>query len=74
MKLSVNDVARMTGLSISTVRQYSWRMKVGTKEGTRKFFTRDEAKRIGSGNLPKSAGKVKKVKTAKKIPARKAKR
>jgi predicted transcriptional regulator len=80
MKLSVEDVAKMTGLSVSTVRQYSWRMKVGTKEGTRKLFTREEAKKIGSGTLPAAKraktkkAKGKKPKSVKKPAARGKKR
>lgn len=65
MKLTVEDVAKMTGLSISTVRQYSWRMKLGTKEGTRKMFSREEAKKLSSGSVPAVKS------TAKKAPARK---
>ncbi len=73
MKLSVQDVAKKTGLSISTVRQYAWRMKIGKKEGTKKFFTLDEAKKIGSGSAPKTVKKSK-TKSAKKSPAGKRKR
>ena len=72
MKLTVQDVAKMTKLSVSTVRQYSWRMKLGTKEGTRKFFTQAEAKKIGSKSLPKAAKK--KAKPTKKTATKKKKR
>ena len=68
MKLTVQDVAKKTGLSISTVRQYSWRMKLGKKVGTKKFFTPAEATKIGSGTrgaTKKKAGK-KAVKKSKK--------
>jgi hypothetical protein len=71
MKLTVTDVARLTGLSISTVRQYSWRMQVGTKVGNKKFFTNAEAKRIGSGSLPKPVKKTKSKKVLKKVKTQK---
>jgi hypothetical protein len=65
MNLTVEDVAKRTGLSVSTVRQYAWRMKVGTKKGTRKFFSPEEAKKITSGRAGKpSKGSKKKVKKA----------
>jgi hypothetical protein len=71
MKLTVQDVAKKTGLSISTVRQYSWRMKLGKKEGTRKFFTDAEAKRIGSGSRKLKTTKKTKGPAKKKGAARK---
>ena len=72
MKLTVEDVARMNNLSVSTVRQYSWRMKVGTKKGTRKYFTREEAKMIGAGGQSKSKPKAKAASSKKKAkPVRK---
>ncbi len=71
MKLTVQDVARLTGLSISTVRQYSWRMHVGTKVGNKKFFTNAEAKKISTGDLPKLTKKIKSRKPAKKAKPRK---
>jgi hypothetical protein len=77
MKLTVRDVAKMTGLSISTVRQYSWRMKVGKKEGTTKYFTHDEAKAIGSGNHkrgPKKGSKRVKQDAAPKRTAKSSKK
>jgi hypothetical protein len=74
MKLTVSDVARITGLSISTVRQYSWRMRIGTKVGNKKFFTNAEAKRLGSGKLPKPVKSAKTRKPAPKRPVRRGKR
>jgi hypothetical protein len=71
MKQTVQDVARITGLSISTVRQYSWRMHVGTKVGNKKFFTNAEAKTIATGDLPKPTKKIKSNKPAKKTKPRK---
>ena len=47
MKLTVEAVAKMTGLSASTVRQYAWERKIGTKEGRLRVFTIAEAKRLG---------------------------
>ena len=52
MKLTVKDVARITGLSIGTVRSYAWRLKLGKREGRSKVFTLEEAKLIDTGKLP----------------------
>ena len=53
MKLTVEDVVQLTGLTAGTVREYARRMKVGTIEGRRKVFTKAEAKQIQTGELPK---------------------
>jgi hypothetical protein len=71
MKLTVQDVAKITGLSIATVRQYSWRMKLGTKVGTKKFFTSVEAKKIGSGSRSAPRKKAGKTPARRKGAARK---
>jgi hypothetical protein len=57
MKLTVEDVSQMTGLSKHTVLQYAWEKKLGKKEGRQKFFTLAEAKKLGG---LKDASKMKK--------------
>ena len=46
MKLTVKDVAKRSGLSESTIRVYSWRMKLGTVEAGKKYFTQAEADKM----------------------------
>lgn len=57
MKLTIEDVAEMTGLTPATVREYARRMGVGRREGRRKYFTKSEARQIDSGELPKQTPK-----------------
>ena len=47
MKLTIQAVAKMTGLTESTVRQYAWQKKLGKLEGRTKVFTLAEAKKLG---------------------------
>ena len=47
LKLTIQAVAKMTGLRESTVRQYAWQKKLGKLEGRSKVFTLAEAKKIG---------------------------
>ena len=48
MKLTVKAVAKMTGLTESTVRQYAWQKKLGKVEGRQKVFTLAEAKKLAA--------------------------
>ena len=57
MKLTVEDVAQLTGLTAGTVREYARRMKLGTIEGRKKVFTKAEAKELQFGELPKPSKK-----------------
>jgi hypothetical protein len=68
MKLAVKDVARITGLSVATVRSYASRMKLGKREGRYKVFSMKEAKLIDSGKLPPSP----RANAGKKKPKRKS--
>jgi hypothetical protein len=54
MKYTVEQVARMTGLSTSTVRQYAWKMGLGEKKGNRKFYTKTDALKIKNDPIPKT--------------------
>jgi hypothetical protein len=47
LKLTIQAVAKMTGLSESTVRQHAWQKKLGKLEGRTKVFTLAEAKKLG---------------------------
>jgi hypothetical protein len=47
LKLTIQSVAKMTGLSESTVRQYAWERKLGKRGGRTKVFTLAEAKKLG---------------------------
>ena len=47
MKLTVEEVAKRTGLTESTVRQYARQKKLGKLEGRSKVFTLAEAKKLG---------------------------
>lgn len=75
LKLSIQAVAKMTGLSESTVRQYAWQKKLGKLEGRTKFFTLAEAKKLGglkSASVEKQKGKKPATKRAKTVRPRKA--
>jgi len=47
LKLTIQAVAKMTGLRESTVRQYAWQKKLGKLEGRTRVFTLAEAKKLG---------------------------
>lgn len=76
MKLSVEAVAKMTGLSPSTVRQYAWERKIGKIEGRAKVFTLAEAKKLGGlkdgfrKTKPKAAPKKAKTAVKRTTPAK----
>ena len=67
MKLTIQAVAKMTGLSESTVRQYAWQKKLGKLEGRTKVFTLTEAKKLG-GLKSASATKRKRKKPTTRRP------
>jgi len=60
MKLTVEEVAKRTGLTESTVRQYARQKKLGKLEGRSKVFTLAEAKKLGG--LKDGSKKVKRAK------------
>lgn len=64
MKLTVEEVAKLTKLSVATIRLHAAKKKLGTKEGNRRYFSRkdvDEIKGSSSGGnakkKPAGAGK-----------------
>ena len=66
LKLTIQVVAKMTGLSESTVRQYAWEKKLGKLEGRTKVFTLAEAKKLGGLRSASVAKKERNKPTAKK--------
>ena len=46
MKLTVEQVAKMTNLSTATVRLYASRKKLGTKEGNRRYFSKKDVEEL----------------------------
>ena len=70
MKLTVEQVAKMTKLSTATVRLYASRKKLGTKEGNRRYFSKQDVEEISGG----SSSGSKKSKAASKVAAKPAKR
>ena len=71
MKLTAEDVAKATKLSLSTVRVYALQKKLGSKEGNRRFFTKADLKRF---TAPVKLGKsVAKPKAGKRKAATRAK-
>jgi hypothetical protein len=46
MKLTVEQVAKMTNLSMATVRLYASRKKLGTKEGNRRYFSKKDVEEL----------------------------
>ena len=73
MKLTVKDVAKLSGLSESTIRVYSWRKKLGTVEGGKKYFTRAEVSKMSKAAKPEGYAKGKPIKTKPPKPPVKAK-
>lgn len=74
MKLSVEQVAKLTKLSVPTLRVYASRRKLGKKEGNKRYFTQDDVKKLLKGSTSPAAKKkpAKKAKTA--APKQAAKR
>jgi hypothetical protein len=73
MKLTVKDVAKLSGLSESTIRVYSWRKKLGTVEGGKKYFTRAEVSKMSKAAKSEEHAKGKPVKAKPPKPALKVK-
>jgi hypothetical protein len=61
MKLTVEQVAKATKLSVATVRLHAANKKLGKKEGTRRYFSAQDVEAIkassSSGSAKKKAGK-----------------
>jgi hypothetical protein len=64
MKLTAEDVAKATKLSVATVRVYASQKKLGTKEGNKKFFSKADIKKFRA-SVP-SSKRSSKLKAAKK--------
>jgi hypothetical protein len=59
-------------LSESTIRVYSWRKKLGTVEGGKKYFTRAEVSKMSKAAKLEEHGKGKPVKPVKAKPSKPA--
>jgi len=65
MKLTIEQVSKLTKLSIPTLRVYVSRQKLGTKEGNNRFFSQADVQKLLKGTR-RSSG------TAEKKPATKS--
>jgi DNA-binding transcriptional MerR regulator len=70
MKLTVEQVAKLTKLSIPTLRVYASRQKLGKKEGNKRYFSQDDVKKLLKA--PSPAAKKKPAKKAKPVAAKKS--
>ena len=70
MKLTVEEVAKLTKLSVATIRLHAAKKKLGTKEGNRRYFTRKDVDEIkGSSSSGSSTKKPAGKRPAGKKPA-----
>ncbi|MGD0728343.1 MAG: hypothetical protein ABSB63_22775 [Spirochaetia bacterium] len=70
MKITVEAAARMTKLSVSSVRQISAKLRLGKQEGGKKVFTMAEVKKLeGQKKAPRKAKKAAKSARAAKPAA-----
>ena len=69
MKLTVEQVAKITKLSIPTLRVYISRQKLGTKVGNTRYLTQNDVNKILKKKSPPSRNKkaATRVKTSKSI-------
>jgi DNA-binding transcriptional MerR regulator len=63
MKLTIEQVAKQTKLKVATIRVYSSRMNLGTKEGNRRLFSPADVKKLLKDTAKKTTAK-RKVKKA----------
>jgi hypothetical protein len=57
MKLTVEEVAKLTKLSVATIRLHAAKKKLGTKEGNRRYFSRKDVDEIKGSSSSGSAAK-----------------
>ena len=57
MKLTVEEVAKLTKLSVATIRLHAAKKKLGTKEGNRRYFTRKDVDEIKGSSSSGSSTK-----------------
>jgi hypothetical protein len=73
MKITVEAAAKMTKLSVSSVRQKSAKLKLGKQEGGKKIFTMAEVKKLkGVKQGPRKAKKAKKPAARKRVTSSRA--
>ena len=70
MKLTIEQVSKLTKVSIPTLRVYVSRQKLGTKVGNNRFFSQADVQKLLKGTKKAAA---KETKPAAKAPAKKAK-
>ncbi len=65
MKLTVEQVAKLTKLSVPTLRVYASRQKLGKKEGNKRYFSQDDVKKLlkGASAAPSKKAPAKKAAT-----------
>ncbi len=76
MKLTVEQVAKLTKLSVPTLRVYASRQKLGKKEGNKRYFSQDDVKKLlkGASSAPAKKAPAKSAKkAAKKVASKPAK-
>jgi len=56
MKLTVEEVAKLTKLSVATIRLHAAKKKLGTREGNRRYFSREDVDTI-KGSSRSAGGK-----------------
>jgi hypothetical protein len=56
MKLTVEEVAKLTKLSVATIRLHAAKKKLGTREGNRRYFSREDVDVI-KGSSPSAGAK-----------------
>ena len=74
MRLTADQVSKLTNLPIPTIRVYASRHKLGTKVGTNRYFSQADVQVILKGKRPETEKKAVKAPTKKaaKKPAAKA--
>jgi hypothetical protein len=58
VKLTIKDVAKMSGLAESSVRQYAWERGIGRIVGRTKYFTPSEARKLSAKRSKTSSRKT----------------
>jgi hypothetical protein len=71
VKLTIEQVSKLTKLSIPTLRVYVSRQKLGTKVGNNRFFSQADVQKLLKGTR-KTTGEPQ-ARTASKAPSKKAK-
>lgn len=71
--LTIDDVAKATGLTRNTIQVYASQKKLGTKIGARRLFSQADVKKLAGGAKPaakKAAPKAKKAAVKRAAPSK----